>query len=1107
MFMYSIRMLYGLISLALFTACPYLLADASGTKTEPAFLPPAAAFPDWHVDFTERNSPENIANMTKRLFSYLDPGREELKPAFAALAASDYGKALALYQQVFLARSWPKHEDIGTPQLTNISNPTANADELLNQNLLRMKLGGLEAPLEIDFTPGRINWEQQAPKPALPDAIYGSYIWLSPFTPALRTKWRNAEGLQYWRKWEEIMDDFYLRNRVDYYFGFVRMTRARGILQCLKNEGGDRMDPRFFGRSMLCVIEDHLPGVFKHMYGGPCNQSIDASQTAIKLASILPELKISSRLYREGLNVMGQYPMLFCQLDGPDVENSINYMGALPNWAGKAMEISGYPKELMDALNLPMRGRLRFLVQNLTPTGQSFRIPISNLSNVAESYWIWWGKSLKSFLTEDPEIASILNLIRGTGKEKEIPFRSRAFPYSGYYYLREGWEAEAQQALFRACRRLPFRQQEDYNALILVGFEQELLCESGYAKEIGALPFYMVSSNSRNSVSVDGYGQIKMGEHIPTPKTPFQSPIPSQWLSSASFDYTEGTYDYGYGTYGKNQEQVQHHLPYVREFPAMDYKVVHIDDVSHKRQVLFIRDAKLWVVIDRLESGKAHNFTQNWHLPAPVPPNEDNQAFLRTSVPKKNARTGVLGYLPDDVHFDSEKKRLKVCNEKSSGINIWHAGIPTLKYQKYFGAENKSELWPPRRFHGWGMRWNPKADEKPHDYAPAVEITADWQGVGQQILMTAIQASKPGEQNVPSVEEVSQDGMIGLDLTFSDGRRVFLRASLQSKPLITPLVKLRSDTLAIVSHPQSQTAAGFALGTEPESAGSILDGSFTLSNGEPSLQCQMRRPVSPPHIYPESTWIYGRQTVRMECPEAQADGTQIRYTLDGSEPTFESPLYKEPISIESSTRVTAAAFRSEKFNSSIDYRFIDCSPGISRHYRVPETIEPLNPESISALPSTTELKWNLYEGNTHLPKVLCEAQLDWMFDELVAGKALASGKIAKLCQLPPETSGKEIFLLVYARRLVIDKAGAYTFYNTPYRDALVTEGCSLRLRINGQFLQSCPEAPETTAAFLPAGVYRMELFLRMGSPKVYSALKEGPVLDWAGPGFGRRKFE
>jgi hypothetical protein len=72
-----------------------------------------------------------------------------------------------------------------------------------------------------------------------------------------------------------------------------------------------------------------------------------------------------------------------------------------------------------------------------------------------------------------------------------------------------------------------------------------------------------------------------------------------------------------------------------------------------------------------------------------------------------------------------------------------------------------------------------------------------------------------------------------------------------------------------------------------------------------SLPASVFRPL----IQPESGTFTNTLTVRlMPTPSPQGPRVEIRYTLDGSEPTARSPAYDRPIALAHSATLKAAAF-------------------------------------------------------------------------------------------------------------------------------------------------------------------------------------------------------
>jgi len=128
-------------------------------------------------------------------------------------------------------------------------------------------------------------------------------------------------------------------------------------------------------------------------------------------------------------------------------------------------------------------------------------------------------------------------------------------------------------------------------------------------------------------------------------------------------------------------------------------------------------------------------------------------------------------------------------------------------------------------------------------------------------------------------------------------------------------------------------------------------------------------------------------------------GSQIRYTLDGSEPTSASPLYNEPIQLSETTTVQAQLFREDKAISHISQRAF-------------KKVQPREPEDVEGL--SPSLRYEYYEGEwDELPD----------FDSL---ENQADGT-AEGFDISPRKSN-ERFGFRFSGYIKVARTGVYTFY-------------------------------------------------------------------------------
>ncbi len=193
-------------------------------------------------------------------------------------------------------------------------------------------------------------------------------------------------------------------------------------------------------------------------------------------------------------------------------------------------------------------------------------------------------------------------------------------------------------------------------------------------------------------------------------------------------------------------------------------------------------------------------------------------------------------------------------------------------------------------------------------------------------------------------------------------------------------------------------------------------------------------------------------------------GATIRVTVDGSEPSPESPLYDKPLILTGETTVKARAFWPDG----------TASPVESRTFR---PVEPL-PEAPTA-PAARGLEWELFAGD---------------FDKLPDFAALTSSKAGTSAQ--PDAAAaktKEKFALRFRGYVHAPRTGVYVFY-------LASDDGS-RMSIDGRALIDNDGnhglSVEKGEIALSAGWHPIEIlyFQRDGDM--------GLELSWSGPGIGK----
>ena len=172
-----------------------------------------------------------------------------------------------------------------------------------------------------------------------------------------------------------------------------------------------------------------------------------------------------------------------------------------------------------------------------------------------------------------------LRYIASEGREGEPPKEtSHAFPYAGYYLMRDCWRRDAQYLLFDTGRLFG-----DNLSFLLYAHGRRLIAAPG----------------------IEGAGKgvgMEKSAYVPDPDT--------RWMSTASFDFAEGWYKGSYGVDGDDEA---------------------VRDLVHKRSIFYVRGE--YFILHNLVLGEGeHRLEQNFHL-APGCAERSEGGIVRTMDP------------------------------------------------------------------------------------------------------------------------------------------------------------------------------------------------------------------------------------------------------------------------------------------------------------------------------------------------------------------------------------------------------------------------------------------------------------------------------------------
>ncbi|MBT3380554.1 MAG: hypothetical protein HN742_32175 [Lentisphaerae bacterium] len=580
--------------------------------------------------------------------------------------------------------------------------------------------------------------------------------------------------------------------------------------------------------------------------------------------------------------------------DGGDLEQSFNYNGGLiregeeivamfaedpvkPKWVQLLHEAILKRERLFAGMTMPLGG--------VPKTGTNSIIPPPAAWQDERTRESWKKRMAKTVANvADPIAQNVYNHLFGDGTRPAPTFTSIAFPYSGYYAMRDGWNMQSFYLSFIASRIGSGHFKENINGIAITAYGRHLIVDGGpppygphhldesqrgeYEQAIAY--FGERSSLTSNTITVDDHSQRR--HKIRGAREAYTDPIAVRWHTSAAFDVAEGSYGDGYGG-GK----------WGSAAPIT---------VRHQRQIVFLRKQRLWLVTDRLTGdGKAHEYQQMWHFPPP------HEQWNITSP----------GFLNSQVVTDAESRLIRTTDTSGPNIVLRHFSAADISYRRYFGQKKPWRGWFARAISGLKL--------------PAVDVYACWKDTGGNTIVTTVLVPTPTTDDpVATATDLSlPNGTVsGCRLVLNDGTDVtWLAAREGITSLEAGTLKVAAEALLLVQTPNAPDT-GIALGVKaisladkPQQAGQT-DFEFTVADSALRIIAPISYPAIPDKVElkPSRGLFVSPVTVAAHLPGQP--GAALRYTLDGSEPTLRSKLYAGPITIAEPADLVVCPFRGGK---------------------------------------------------------------------------------------------------------------------------------------------------------------------------------------------------
>lgn len=404
---------------------------------------------------------------------------------------------------------------------------------------------------------------------------------------------------------------------------------------------------------------------------------------------------------------------------------------------------------------------------------------------------------------------------RAKAPRRAYPQASTYFPYSGYAGLRTpGAPDEQLFMMFANSRRSKGHLSPNTGSIHITAYGRDLIAPGGSpsygltppeqkAEEAAFDNYAAEHSTYKNStVIVNGLSQATFhrGRFLDWLEAAPDTPVPMRWLSNDTFDYVESKW-VGY-------ERRQKNSPYA---PVVEYD----REIEHHRQVVFIKSAGLWLLVDLMgykpylsvddgregdttyllrsavETVSPYTFTQIWNF---APPRDEARQHY--------------GFSDEQVKIDEAQRR--VFTDDPSGVNLelLHFGGMPLNYRKHFGHKDE------KMYLGWLVGAGGGG-------TPRVDLHANWEQTREDLLtgrvmplVTVIAPSRDAQSVIASAKpRVEQDGRVsGCEFTMQDGKTITFLASAAPTELSAGELVAHAELLVLIGIPGEETQRGILLG-------------------------------------------------------------------------------------------------------------------------------------------------------------------------------------------------------------------------------------------------------------------------------------------------------
>lgn len=861
------------------------------------------------AEFANSNTPDSLALLAERFFQDVDLRPPEMAEVRQHIEAKRPAAALDAFKRLFLLKRLAYLDTlVPSGQLYQFTADRSSGAIMAAEDLLacrqvdrKARTVCVDKPAEVlDFSATRIPWGEMHPRCLLQAyAATGERKYLDRWAELL-----NERSL-FFQRWADSGDrrDYWPLAQVG---GFVTMMRdLRATLQ-LRPALADDLPAPALARFLSLYTEEAAPTYWRLARRTVFNHQFNIWGGAYTASRLLNDFYVGQRMEREMADHFERLWTLAMTRDGSMIE--VADVGHVPCPLGtpayrylqmKQDAPAWFTPELESWFLHNYRLAARYTIRFIAPCGIEHRsgqdldtycfervhqllmrqpgekYPGPFLSDYPDAPGC---EALAGVILREPEVRAVIDTVYGRGRAYETLSKrqqgcyavvtnrlgncyqgvpktvSDYMPYAGIHYLRRDWSPDA-SFIEMVCQPPGGSANDRYMDTLGEGWYGNDFWDTQFHYWDFAEPLLLA-----RPLLVDGMNQCQSFETKgwkPGSKTERlveapEKPLPNRFHCSARYDYQECFFTGAYQNWDLEMSKG------INPRKQLKLSGTAVTNVYTTRQIIQLREPRLFVVVDRLRFSDSA-------------PHQVSAKYLLLPVDKE-AR----------AEMDAPRGEIRLARPKGAQLTIRQFGPATRSYDAL----------------------------KPIKERPVVQ--ASWSVQGETVLVTLLEprcdASAPA--TLTEVQGVTTAATTGFDASTRDGQKIVFRVPLTRGGNATSPAP-EQVVLAVQSREKSWS--GLALGTDTVDLGektlklAAADCEFEVARGmaAPKLT-PVWQPIDPPVFLPETDLFSDTLEVSIL---SRTPGVEIRYTLDGTEPTALSARYTAPFMISKSCTMQARAFR------------------------------------------------------------------------------------------------------------------------------------------------------------------------------------------------------